>query len=406
MINFLFLTSNFGNMRILEKLKIEKGMRVLLRTDYNVPMRGTSVLDSSRITATLPTIEYLLGRGARVIIISHLGRPEGRAVKELSLRPIAEALAASSGRPVKFLDFTPGDPELLREIESMPSASLAMMENLRFNPGEEKNDPAFIKELSRLGDAFVNDAFGAAHRKSASIAGLPKLLPSSAGILLEQEVEMLRKLLEKPEKPFVILAGGAKVSDKIGVIKNLSKSATRVLLGGGVANSLFAAAGYGIGQSLSSPEEISLAKKMLKDKHIMLPVDVVVGEKGKEKSARVVAVGKSPHELASGRLAIMDIGPETVLRYSEEIKKAKTIVWNGPMGYFEEPQFSAGTIALARIFASRSRGPAFGVVGGGETAEALRRTKMEEMVDWVSTGGGAMLEFLEGKKLPGIKALS
>ncbi len=393
-------------MRILEKMKIKKGMRVLLRTDYNVPISGASVLDSSRILATSPTIEYLLAHGARVVIISHLGRPEGKRQKEFSLKPVSEALQATLGRPVKFLDFTPGDPKLGREIDSMPSASLAMLENLRFLPGEEANDPVFAKELSRLGDVFVNDAFGAAHRKSASIVRLPKFLPSFAGILMEHEVEMLGRLLARPEKPFVILAGGAKIRDKLGVIKNLSRSATSILLGGGLANNFFAAKGYGIGKSLSSPEEISLAKKMLKDRKIMLPFDVVVGEKGKEKSARVVVVGEKPHVLASGKAAIFDVGPETIRLYSEEIRKAKTIVWNGPVGYFEEPQFSHGTIALARVVAARSKGPAYGVVGGGETAEAMRRTKMEEMVDWVSTGGGAMLEFLEGKTLPGIKALT
>lgn len=405
MINFLFI-SHFRKMRLLEKMKIEKGTRVLLRTDYNVPISGSSVLDSSRILGTLPTIEYLLSRGARVVIISHLGRPEGKVRKDLSLKPVSEALEAALGRPVKFLDFAPGDMELLREIDSLPSASVAMLQNLRFHPGEEANDLSLAKELQRLGDVFVGDAFGAAHRKSASIFTLPRIMPSSAGILMEHEAEMLGRLLSRPATPLVILAGGAKISDKLGAIKNLSKAAGSVLLGGGLANNFFAAKGYGIGKSLSAPEEISLAKKMLKDKKIMLPSDVVIGEKGKEKSARVVLVGDQPYELASGKAVILDIGPETVRRYSEIIRKAKTLVWNGPMGYFEEPQFSHGTIALARAFAARSKGPAYGVVGGGETVAALQRTKMAEMVDWVSTGGGAMLKFLEGKTLPGIKALS
>lgn len=395
-----------SKMRILEKLKIEKGMRVLLRVDYNVSLRGGVIGEGARIEKTIPTIEYLLRAGARVIIAAHLGRPEGRRRSDLSLLPVCHYLETLLGRKVAFLSGAPGDPELLREVNSLPSGSVAMLENIRFYPGEEENDAAFARDLAKLGDAYVNDAFGAAHRASASVVGVPKLLPHAAGILMEQEVEMLGRLLKKPARPFVVMAGGAKISDKIGVIRNLSKSASKVLLGGALANNFFAAKGYGVGKSLVSPEEISLAKKMLKDKHLVLPTDVVVGESGVEKSARVVAIGPEPHEIAPARQSILDVGPETVRLYAGEIKKAKTIVWNGPMGYFEEPQFSHGTIALARAVAACSKGPAYGVVGGGETAEAIKRTKMEEMVDWVSTGGGAMLEFLEGKTLPGIKALS
>lgn len=402
----LFFKFNMSKMRILDKLKIEKGMRVLLRVDYNVSLRGGVVGDSARIEKTIPTIEYLLHRGARVIIMAHLGRPEGRRQNDLSLLPVCHYLETLSGRKVRFLTEAPGDPELLREVNSLPSGSVAMLENLRFYPGEEKNDAKFAAGLAELGDVFVNDAFGAAHRESASVVGVPKILPHAAGILMEQETEMLGRLLKKPARPFVVMAGGAKVSDKIGVIKNLSKSASKILLGGAMANNFFAAAGYGVGKSLVSSEEISFAKKMLKDKKLVLPPDVVVGEAGVEKSAKVVPVGPAPHEIAGARQSILDVGPETVRLYANELKGSQTIVWNGPMGYFEEPQFSHGTIALARVVAACSKGPAYGVVGGGETAEAMKRTKMEEMVDWVSTGGGAMLEFLEGKTLPGIKALT
>lgn len=393
-------------MRLLEKLKIAKGMRVLLRVDYNVPISGAEVAESWRIERTLPTIEYLLYHGARIIILSHLGRPDGSPKKEFSLRPVAEKLGQLLGKTVLFLEEEPGSRALLDKVQSLPQSGVAMLENLRFYPGEDENNPDFSKMLAPLGDVFVNDAFGAVHRKSASIVGLPGILPHAAGILMEHEVEMLNRFLGKLSKPFLLLAGGAKVSDKIGVIDNLSKKADKILLGGGLANNFFAAKGYGIGRSLSAPEEIALAKKMLKNKKIILPSDVVVGEIGKEKSAKVVSIGEKRQELAKGRRIILDIGPKSIELYSEEIKKAKTILWNGPMGYFEEPQFSHGTLALARMVAARSKGKAFGVIGGGETVAAMRRTKMEEMVDWVSTGGGAMLEFLEGKTLPGIKALT
>lgn len=393
-------------MRVLEKMKITKGTRVLLRVDYNTPLRDGFVSDGWRIERSVETIKYLFGKGARIIIISHLGRPEGKIKKELSLRSTCDYLERILGSPVKFLNIPLGDAELKREIGGMPSASAVMLENLRFYPGEEKNDSIFAGDLASLGEVFVNDAFGSVHRKSASIIGLPKYLPGCAGLLLQQEVKMLGRLLKKPAKPFVVMMGGAKISDKTGVIKNLARGADKILLGGALSNNFFAAKGYGIGKSLSSPEDIILARKLAKEKKIMFPLDVVIGERGREKSARVVDISAKPHQIAKGRSMILDIGPKTVHAYANEIKKAKTIVWNGPMGYFEEPQFSHGTLALARMVAARSKGPAFGVIGGGETVLALRRTKMEEMVDWISTGGGAMLEFLEGKELPGIKALS
>lgn len=406
MISLQFLTQSFFSMRVLEKMKITKGTRVLLRVDYNTPLRGGFVSDGWKIERSLETIKYLLGKGARVIIISHLGRPEGKIKKELSLASICDYLERVLGTPVKFLNIPLGDAELKREISSMPSASAVMLENLRFYPGEEKNDSVFAGDLASLGEVFVNDAFGTSHRKSVSIIGLPKYLPSCAGLLLQQEVKLLGRLLKKPAKPFVVMMGGAKISDKISVIKNLARGADKILLGGAMANNIFAAKGYGIGKSLSSPEDLILAKKLAKEKKIMLPVDVVIGERGKEKSARVVDISTKPHQIVKGKFMILDVGPKTVHLYSNEIKKAKTIVWNGPMGYFEEPQFSHGTIALGRMVAAHSKGPAFGVIGGGETAQALRRTKMDDMADWISTGGGAMLEFLEGKTLPGIKALS
>lgn len=392
-------------MKTLKDLKIKSGTKVLLRVDYNVPISNSKLQDAWRIIQTLPTIKYLLEREACVILMSHLGRPGGMVKKELSLKSVAEYVGRKLRVRVDFLESLPGEADLKKHIHSMSPGTVVMLENLRFAPGEDAADPGFARALAELGQVYVNDAFGASHRKSASITLLPKLLPHAAGLLLEQEVQMLGKIVSRPAKPMVLLMGGAKVSDKIGVIKNLIKSAHKVLLGGALANNFFAAMGYSIGNSLYDKKEVALAKSLLKQKKIFLPYDVVVGVPGKPRSAKVVVLGDKDKLAAKGE-AILDIGPLTINRYAAAIKEAATIVWNGPMGYTEEPQFSHGTAALMRVLAARSKGKAFGVLGGGESVEALRRTKMEDMVDWVSTGGGAMLEFLEGKSLPGIKVLS
>ncbi len=376
-----------------------------MRVDYNVPMELGKVADSWRIERTLPTINFLLERGARVIILSHLGRPGGIFKQELSLEPIAAHLGVLLKKHVEFYNALPPNQSLKKYVQGIKPGEAGMLENLRFSPGEDKGDAEFARGLAELGDVYVNDAFAVCHRPSASVVGLPKIMPHAAGLLLEQEARNLGRLLNKTAKPFILIMGGAKITDKIGMIKNLMPRADRALLGGALVNNFLAALGYGLGGSLYAPNEVELARGLLREKKIVLPSDVVIGVKGAEKSARVVMLGKSAKKLAGSNESILDIGPETVGLYAAQIKKAATIVWNGPLGYFEEPQFSHGTLALARTVASRSKGPAFGVVGGGETVLALRRTKMEDMVDWVSTGGGAMLEFLEGKTLPGIKAL-
>lgn len=405
MIKSPFLKRKILRLPALRDLKIEKGTRVLLRVDYNVPMKGSKVTEPWKIEMTLPTINFLLTRGARVMIFSHLGRPGGVFKPELSLSAIAAHLSILLKKRVEFFNALPPNVSLKKNIQGLRSGTVSMLENLRFSPGEDAGDMKFAKELAKLGEVYVNDAFAVCHRPSASIVVLPKLMPHAAGLLLEKEVLMLGKLFDKTLKPLMVIMGGAKISDKIGVIKNLLPVAEKVMLGGALANNFFAAAGYGMGASLCGAKEIDLARTLLKEKKIILPQDVVVGVKGVEKSARVVKLGKHPKKLAGSKEAILDIGPETIGVYAREIKKAVAVVWNGPLGYFEEPQFSHGTLALARIIAARSKGKAFGVIGGGETVEALRRTKMETQVDWVSTGGGAMLEFLEGKELPGIKAL-
>ena len=391
-------------MRKLDELKIEEGTRVLLRVDYNVPLLAGKVADNWRMIKTLPTINYLFSRKASIVLMSHLGRPKGAAKKELSLLPVAEHLSTLLGSHVEFYDALPPSQSLQKYINKMRPGGIGMLENLRFSRGEEAGEASFAKALAKLGDVFVNDAFGAAHRSSASITLLPRLLPAAAGLLLEKEVEMLQKIITKPAAPFILMMGGAKISDKIGVIKNLIKNTDKILLGGALVNNFFSAMGYGVGSSLYDKKEVAFAKGLLKQKKIILPEDVVVGIAGKSGSAKVVAVAARKKLAAKGE-AILDIGPKTVRAYASRLKGAATIVWNGPLGLIEERQFSHGTLALARTVAARSKGKAFGIVGGGETVEALRRTKMEDMVDWVSTGGGAMLEFLEGKTLPGIKAL-
>jgi len=394
-------------LRTIDEIKKLKGKRVLVRVDFNVPLKKSGakivVADDTRIRAALPTIKYLLGQGAKVILMSHLGDPGGKVKKNLSLKPIGATL----GKLLLMKGTAPADWEGkkgLKKIDAMKSGEVMMLENLRFHPGEEKNDVKFAAGLASLADIYVNDAFAAAHRAHASIVGVPKFLPSYAGLLIKKEMNVLSSLLGKPSKPFIGLIGGAKISTKISVIENLLKKVNSLLLGGALVNNFFKAAGYGIGASVFEPKELKTAKKLLKNKKIVLPIDFVVGD-FKGKKARVVSVPKKKNDLCKKPYALLDIGPETIKKYSGIIRKAETIVWNGPMGYFEIPKYSHGSVALGRLIAARSKGKVFGVVGGGETIEAVSKTGMSEYIDHVSTGGGAMLEFLEGKILPGVKPL-
>lgn len=349
-------------LRSIKDVKNLKGKKVFLRVDFNAPWR---------LERTMPTIKYLLDAKAKVTLATHL-------TKSGSTKPFAAKL----DRQIKVL------------------------ENLRANPGEEKNDPAFAKKLAVGHDLYVNDAFAVDHRAHASLVAITKFLPSFAGLLLEDEVAHLSKLLVRPARPFALMLGGAKISTKIGVIKNLHAKADAILLGGGLVNTILAARGYAIGASLVDAKEYAVAEEIVRLKKVMLPSDVVIGNANRTNTARVVKLNwKKPHLVCEPRMAIFDIGPDTIRKYAETLKDAQTLVWNGPMGKFEIPTYSHGTVALGRIFAARSSGRSYGVAGGGETIEALAQTGMSEYVDWVSTGGGAMLAFLEGGTLPGLKPL-
>ncbi len=394
-------------LRTIEEAKNLKGKRVLVRVDFNVPLKKSGarivVSDDTRIRAALPTIKYLLGQGAKVILMSHLGDPNGKVKKNLSLKPVGAVL----GKLLLMRGTVPTDWEGkkgLKKIDAMKTGEVMLLENLRFHPGEEKNDQKFAAGLASLADIYVNDAFAAAHRAHASIVGVPKFLPSYAGFLIKKEIMALSSLVIRPSKPFVALIGGAKISTKINVIENLLKKVNYLLLGGALVNNFLRAAGYGVGASIYEPKELKTARKFLKSKKIILPVDFIAGD-FKGKKAQVVSVPDKKTTLCQKTQALLDIGPETTKKYSGIIRKAQTLVWNGPMGMFEIPKYSHGTIAIGRLIAARSRGKVFGVVGGGETVEAVEKTKMSEYIDHISTGGGAMLEFLEGKTLPGIKLL-
>lgn len=385
-------------LKSLRTAKIRKGTRVVLRADFNVAMEGGRIRDDWRMTRTLPTISRLLRQGARLSVLSHFGRPDGKRVASASLAPVARHLSELLRMPVAFSRDCVG-PAALRTTAALVPGQVALLENLRFHKEEEKNGAAFAKGLAAHGDVFVNDAFSASHRAHASIVGIPRHLPSLAGLLLEEEVERLSALLGKPKRPFVVLMGGAKIDTKIGVMKALLARCDRMLVGGALALPFLAAAGSSTGTTKSPRAELTVAKSLIRNKKVRLPVDVVVasGPNGKPHVRAVDEIG--------ARETVYDIGPQTIRAFAKEIRAAKTIVWNGPLGLFEKKPFSHGTLALGRYVAIRSGGRAYGVVGGGETIDALHRTKMAEHVDWVSTGGGAMLEFLEKKTLPGLKPL-
>lgn len=384
-----------------------KGRTVLLRVDFNVAVgKGGKIAPEAdvRLREAIPTIERLLEGGARVIAVSHLGRPKGWDAK-LSLKPVAKHLEGLMGRPVTFVgeSLTRGKA-VERALAGLGDGQLAVLENIRFYPAEEKNDPKFAKRLAGLADVFVNDAFGTCHRAHASTAGVARSFRERyAGLLVEREVAGLNRLLVRPKRPFVVLMGGAKVSDKLPALKMMLKTADRVMVGGGMANAFLAAKGWNTGKSRVAGEEIRFAKGLLKNsgKKILLPVDILAASSLSERAkVRVVPADR----IGKGDYAV-DIGVATVLEYARLIRKAKTVVWNGPMGIFEIRKFSHGTVSLGRMVAAHSRGRAFGVVGGGETITALEMTGMAEWVDHVSTGGGAMLDFLSGKPLPGIRPL-
>lgn len=376
-----------------------KGKKVLVRVDFNVPMKEGKITDDTRIRAALPTIQYLMDHGAAVILASHLGRPKGGPDPVFSLKPVGDYLAKLIGKPVAFSEDCIG-PKAEMAAKALKFGDVLLLENTRFHPEEEKNDPAMAKQLAALADVYVNDAFGTAHRAHASTEGVAKFLPGVAGFLMEKEIQYLGQAVDKPKRPFVAILGGAKVSDKIGVIKNLLQKADTLLIGGGMANTFFKAQGYGMGDSLVEGDALETAKELLKlgASKLHLPVDVVIADKFEDSAQKKTqAVGEVP---AGWR--VLDIGPETVKQFSKMISEAGTIVWNGPMGVFEFPNFAVGTFEIAKAIAASK---AVSVIGGGDSVAAVTQAGVADKITHISTGGGASLEMLEGLALPGLVAL-
>ena len=381
------------------------GRRVFVRADLNVPLEDGRVTDDNRIRASLPTIVNLLERGASVILASHLGRPKGKVVDPLRLRPVAERLSQLLGRPVRMTGDALG-PGVQVAVDKLRPGDLLLLENLRFHAAEEANDAEFAKALAGLADLYVNDAFGAAHRAHASTEGITHYLPAVAGLLMEREVDALTRLLRKPTRPFHAIIGGAKVSGKLEVLTALLARCQAVLLGGGMANTFLAAKGYNLGKSLVEAEQLDNAAKIFEEARrkrvrLMLPVDAVVAPQVHHRAkTRVVPIAEVPKDQI-----VVDIGPATIKAYSDHLSKAKTVFWNGPMGVFEMPQMAEGTNAIAKLLARRSRAGVVTIVGGGDSVAAVERLGLTDRMTHVSTGGGASLEFLEGKTLPGVAAL-
>jgi phosphoglycerate kinase len=388
--------------RSLQDLDVAR-KRVFVRADLNVPLEHGVVTDATRITATLPTLRWILEREGKLVVASHLGRPKGKAKPELSLKPVADALASQLGRRVVLAPDCVG-AATERLVAAMQPGDVVLLENLRFHPEEEQNDAGFAMQLARLADVYVNDAFGAAHRAHASTAGMvPLVVDRAAGLLLAREVEMLSRLLRAPEQPFVTVLGGAKVSDKIGVIEHLLTTVQTFIIGGAMAYTFLRAQGKPVGRSRVEEDKVDLARDTLaraarENVRVLLPVDHVAADRPEAgATTRVVSADDFPADLLG-----VDIGPETASRYAAEFEAARTVLWNGPMGIFEIDAFSRGTMAVAEALAA-CRGVT--VVGGGDSVAALARAGRTDAITHVSTGGGASLEFLEGRELPGVKAL-
>ncbi|SHE14684.1 phosphoglycerate kinase [Chlamydia abortus] len=380
-----------------------KGKRVFVRVDFNVPLQNGEITDDTRIRETLPTIRYLVDNGAKVILASHLGRPKGQVVEELRLTPAAQRLSELLGKPVAKADEAIGEKVQAMAAE-LKEGDVLLLENVRFYPGEEKNDPELAKAFASLADLYVNDAFGAAHRAHASTEGIAHHLPAVSGLLMEKELEVLGKALNNPDRPFTAIIGGAKVKDKIDVIDNLLNLADNLIIGGGLSYTFIKAQGHEIGKSLVDNEKLDLALdfiKKAKEKGVnfLLPVDIVVTDDFSENAnTKVVGIDQIPADWEG-----IDIGPKTREIYADVIKKSKLVVWNGPMGVFEIEPFSKGTLAVGEACAETE---AYTIIGGGDSAAAAEKFNLADRMDHISTGGGASLEFMEGKALPGVVALN
>ena len=380
-----------------------KGKKVLVRCDFNVPLdENFNITDNRRIVGALPTIKYLLDNDCKVILCSHLGRPKGQVKKEFSLAPVAKELSRLLGKEVKLADDIIGESAKTLTA-NMKNGDIVLLENVRFDAREEANDPEFAKELASLAEVYVNDAFGTAHRAHSSTAGVAAYLPAVSGFLMEKEINFLGTALENPERPFVAILGGKKVSDKIGVIDSLLEKVDTLMIGGGMAYTFFKSMGYNVGNSICELDKLDLAKELMekakaKGVKLMLPVDTKVGKEFKEDTeSKVVPYTQIPDGWEG-----FDIGTETIKMYEEELKKAKTVIWNGPVGLFEFDQFAVGTNSLAKCLGSLE---GVTTIGGGDSAAAIEKLGIGDKFTHISTGGGASLEFLEGKKLPGVECL-
>ncbi len=380
-----------------------KGKKVFCRVDFNVPIQDGEITDDTRLIAALPTIKYVVEHGGKAILASHLGRPKGKVVEELRLDIVAKRLSELLGKKVIKTDEAIGD-NVKRKIEEMNNGDILLLENVRFYPGEEKNDETLAKEFASLADIYVNDAFGTAHRAHASTAGIAKYLPSVAGLLMLREIQILGKVLANLERPFTAIIGGAKVKDKIEVIENLLDKVDNLIIGGGFANTFVKAQGYEIGESLLEEDKIELAKSLIekaqaKGIHFLMPIDVIVADTfSNDAKTKVVDITEIPDKWQA-----LDIGPKTIALYEKTILASKLVFWNGPMGVFEFDNFANGTNRVAEAMAKSN---AITIIGGGDSASAIEKTGLSDKMTHISTGGGASLKFIEGKELPGVIALN
>lgn len=393
------------HLRSIKQVKNLVGKRVLVRVDFDVAVKNGKVdeKEMTRIKAALPTINFLRKKGAKIILLTHIGRPEGKWVRSLSTKPFVKILENLLKTKVNFADDVIGN-RVVSEMEKIGNGQILLLENVRFYPGEENNSEDFSRSLSKLADIYVNDAFATSHRAHASMVGVTDFLPSYAGFSLADQINHLSKILVNPKKPFVLIMGGGKISTKIPIIKNLLPIADCLLVAGGLATTIWKSKGYGVGASLVEAKEIEHAKKISHNKKIIMPLDVIVADSNR-KIIKIAQVKSKPSIICDKQFSIVDIGPQTTKLFSSYISKGMTLVWNGPLGVIESPVFAKGTRIIGRVFIKRSAGRPYGVLGGGDTLSSLADISGIKKIDFISTGGGAMLEYLGGKTLPAIKSL-